>query len=535
MAVSFSRPRSPLPRFFSRLCGVTVLAFICSGAGALTDYQKQQITQYLDSAKMVEDKNIFDGKDFNPAADLSQATEYYNGFVDGMNRAVNQWNKLSSSDQGSADGQAMFGQLKAKLDWAKAMGAAYPGFRANKSGESSTTTATEEEDQSSGGMTDYQKESLTQYLDRDSMKKDTGLFDGSNFVAGAPFTAVQQYYQGYIAGFNNAANAWERQVSSTAKATPDGRNLHKRLLDAKSWADAMSAKYPEAEAQHAVRQQADQAAAQQAEAQAATDKETHRQQCADFQARAMTPLNRDPMTRLINQNLNGNAGIGSPEGVQEHYRISQEVLGVCRSVDYQTLTATPCWYVLNRPDYDPVNWCNVASNADDLIRAAAINSAKQSISVVGTSTIQSVDEFNQRDGWLTLEGPVTFNDNLYFSDHGRENWMDNVKALMQSVGVDNTQDTLFAEQKGRLDTLRAEVESTASSWPLPANEADNYSTALAREQSKEWHPHADVKTAFLSRATWKIHRNELGVILRRTLPGYVVFKLPDDPFCQLRS
>ena len=73
------------------------------------------------------------------------------------------------------------------------------------------------------------------------------------------------------------------------------------------------------------RQEADEAAAQQAEAQAATDKEAHRQQCAGFQARAMTPLNRDPMTRLINQLLHGNAGIGSPEGVQEHYRISQEV------------------------------------------------------------------------------------------------------------------------------------------------------------------------------------------------------------------
>lgn len=515
---------------------VIFLAFIWSGVDALTDYQRQQINQYLESAKMVEDQSLFDGKAFNPAADLNQATEYYNRFVDATNRAVNQWNKLSSSDQGSADGQVMFGQLKSKLDWAQAMQAAYPAFRASKSGESSTSTATEEqEEQSSGGMTDYQKEQLTQYLDSNRMRKDTGLFDGNDFVAGAPFAAIQQYYQGYIASFDNAANAWERQISTTAKATPDGKNLHKRLLDAKSWGDAMSAKYPQVEAQHMAQQEANEAAAQQAEAQAATDKEAHRQQCVDFQARAMTPLNRDPMTRLINQLLHGNAGIGSPEGVQEHYRISQEVLGVCKSVDYQTLTATPCWYVLNRPDYDPVNWCNAANDAVDLIRAAAINSARQSISVVGSSTIQSIDEFTQRDGWLTLEGPVTFNDNLYFSHHGRENWMDNVNALMQSVGVDNAEDLLFAEQKGRLDTLRAEVERTALSWPLPANEADNYSTAFAREQTREWHPDADVKTAFLSRATWKIHRNELGVILRRTLPGYVVFKLPDDPFCQLRS
>ncbi len=49
------------------------------------------------------------------------------------------------------------------------------------------------------------------------------------------------------------------------------------------------------------------------------------------------------------------------------------------------------------------------------------------------------------------------------------------------------------------------------------------------------HSEAHVYATYLSRASWKIHRNSLGVILRRTLPGYVLFKLPADPFCQLRS
>ena len=48
------------------------------------------------------------------------------------------------------------------------------------------------------------------------------------------------------------------------------------------------------------------------------------------------------------------------------------------------------------------------------------------------------------------------------------------------------------------------------------------------------HPDAVVEDAFLSRAGWKIHKNALGVVLRRTLPGYALFKLDDDPYCQLR-
>ena len=503
---------------------------------ALTDYQKQQITQYLDSPKMLEDKNLFDGKGFNPAADLGAATEYYNGFVDTVNRAVTQWNKLSSSDQGSADGQAMFARLKAKLDWAKAMQTAYPAFQTGKSGDTATATPAEPDpEQQTGGMTDYQKQSITQYLQGDSMRKDTSLFDGVNFVAGVAFADIQQYYQGYLASFNNAANTWERQISSSVKSTPDGQNLQQRLLDAKTWADAMTAKYPQAQTQHAEQRQTAEAAAQQAQTQAAADKEAHRQQCVAFLEQAMTPPNRDPMTRLINQLMHGNSKIGSPEGVNEHYRISQEVLAACKSVDYPTLTATPCWYVVNQPGNDPVNWYKAASNAVDLIRAAAVNSAKQSISVVGSSTIQSIDEFTERGGWLTLEGPVTFDTHLYFKEHGRESWLEHVRSLMRAVGIKNAEETLFAEQKGRLDALRAEVERTALSWALPPNEGDNYATGLAREQAIEWHPDADVEAAYLSRATWKIHRNELGVILRRTMPGVVVFKLPDDPFCQLRS
>ncbi|MFQ5486302.1 MAG: hypothetical protein ACE5DO_13345, partial [Desulfobacterales bacterium] len=119
--------------------------------------------------------------------------------------------------------------------------------------------------------------------------------------------------------------------------------------------------------------------------------------------------------------------------------------------------------------------------------------------------------------------------------HGRENQMKHIDALMAAAGVKNAEDLLWSEQKKRVDDLRKEVEKTANRWVSPEEKADNYSTKLARKQIQKMHPDAKVYKAYLSRASYKIIKNSLGIPLRQTMPGYVLFKLKEDPYCQLRS
>ncbi len=512
-----------------------------SAQAAMTDYQREQITQYLHSPKANMDAGIFDGAAFDSSVSVNDATAYMNDFIKTMNQAVQAWNKLTSGAAGSDEGQALFQELNDKLAFAKAMRDAYPAFQANQGGQSDTQTSSTDNggggdaDAATGGMTDYQKQQLTQYLDSDAMRKDTSIFDGERFVAGVPFDAFEQYYQGYRKNLEQALSAWERQISSTSKGAPDGQALLKQLNEAIDWGNAMSAQYAATKDQYQQQAAAAQAQQQQAEAAAAEQGEAHKRQCVAFQEAAMKPLSRDPMIRLINQMMHQNSGLGSVEGVEQHRQVAGEVQAVCQSVDMELIASQPCFYVLGRPDHDPVTWCNAAGQANDLIKAAVLNQAQQTIEIVGSSTIQSVSEFHEREGWLTLEGPVTFNDKLFFSAHGREAVMGNIGQVLLAAGIDNAEDALWGEQKSRLDTLRAEVEKTAGSWQSPAKEADNYSTALAAEQIKEWHDDAEVREAYLSRESWKIHTNELGIPDRRTLPGYVLFKLPDDPYCQLRS
>ena len=109
------------------------------------------------------------------------------------------------------------------------------------------------------------------------------------------------------------------------------------------------------------------------------------------------------------------------------------------------------------------------------------------------------------------------------------------KALLTAAGVTDAETALWGEQKTRVDALRNEVEKTAGIWKTPEAKLQNYSSDLVKKQILKWHPKASVRQAFISRESWKIHKNALGVTLRRTMPGYVFFKLPEDPLCQLRS
>ena len=508
-----------------------------SSQAAMSDYQRQQISQHLHSPKMNKDAGIFDGTAFNPSVSANDAASYMNDYIKTLNRAVQAWNKLTSGATGSPEGQALLQELNDKLAFAKAMRSAYPAFQVSQGSQPTTQDSGSESASggATGGMSDYQKQQMTQHLDSAAMRKDETIFDGKNFVPGVPFTAFEQYYQNYMKSLNQAISTWERQIATAAKSTSDGQALQNQLNDSIAWANAMSARYPATKDQYLQQQKASQDAQQQADSAAAADRDAHKQHCVAFQNGAMKPQSREPMTRLINQMQHGNGGLGSVESIEQHRQVASDVLGVCQSVNYDLLVSQACFYVLGRADYDPANWCTAAAQADELIKGMALNQAQQTVAIVGDANIQSLQEFHDRDGWLTFEGPVTFKDKLFFSRHGREAVMGNIGEVLAAAGIDDADDALWGEQKARLTALREEVEKTAGTWTSPPKKADNYSTQLAADQIKQWHGDADVQDAYLSRASWKIHKNALGIPDRRTLPGYVIFKLPDDPYCQLRS
>ncbi len=169
-----------------------------------------------------------------------------------------------------------------------------------------------------------------------------------------------------------------------------------------------------------------------------------------------------------------------------------------------------------------------------LIATMAINGAKSMVKSVGPSLVQTPQQFMTNEGFLTFEGPVSFNEQLTFSDEKFATQRQRTKELLSAAGVTD-QSQVWSEQKARLDQLRQTVEKTASQWQNPANKGSDYSGKLASKQIKQMHEDANIQAVWLTRSTWKIHKNSLGVPLRRTKPGYILFKRDSEKYCQLKS
>ena len=128
-----------------KLFAVLILALLpISSISALTEYQSSQITRYLDSPAMEQDKSIFDGKAFKAGVTVQQAQQYLNNFTKAMNQAVRGWNMLSNSDKRSAEAQELLKRLQPATVWQKAMYSAFPAFKkvqANKTPAPSSTSS----------------------------------------------------------------------------------------------------------------------------------------------------------------------------------------------------------------------------------------------------------------------------------------------------------------------------------------------------------------------------------------------------------
>ena len=66
------------------------------GHAAMSDYERQQVTQYLHSPKTDMDAGIFDGTAFNPSVSVDGAASYMNDYIKTLNKAVQAFNKLTS-------------------------------------------------------------------------------------------------------------------------------------------------------------------------------------------------------------------------------------------------------------------------------------------------------------------------------------------------------------------------------------------------------------------------------------------------------
>jgi len=124
---------------------------------------------------------------------------------------------------------------------------------------------------------------------------------------------------------------------------------------------------------------------------------------------------------------------------------------------------------------------------------------------------------------------------LYLSDKWKQHYLDKLNQQFSQTGKSRQAD--ISHLKAITDAfaaLRTETKSAAGGYTLPPKKGENYSSDLAEKQVENFSFDTDVIDAYLTRDSWKVFQNALGVPLRRTIPGVVFYEVEGQELCQLQ-
>lgn len=183
-------------------------------------------------------------------------------------------------------------------------------------------------------------------------------------------------------------------------------------------------------------------------------------------------------------------------------------------------------------------WCQAAGKVQELLPKAVMNHMLISVEHLENHRLGISDPKNldKKEGWLSVEGPVEYKKHLYFSEAAQKEFLGKYEKLFTAAGASQLDPALIEKMTKMRDELRKRVDELAPGYSMPPHSsAGHYSTDLARKKIQRWHPSAKVLKAVVVRNEYSIYKNELGVPKYRDRGGYILFQLPGEPWCQLRS
>ena len=555
---------------------VVGILFLCALAtpsvAQMSDYEREKIEKLLYADSVKKDLAIFDGTSFNPTGELDTSYRYMVGFINGMNKAVQAINKMTAPARNSDQGRQLIADAQDKLAYSNAMRQAFPSFEKTKKSATSakpnsttaptTTQTTENPNDDVAEISEEQIASIQQHLSTlDSLIKSTH-YDGQAFNSALSLQDATAYQSQFLAAANDAARAYNA-LPALAQRSDTGqlllRQIKERLDQARQVNGALSnhrAMLQRRRAESINQQQAaekarreeqarEQAAQQQREAQEAkltaerinAERAKLAPTCQAFSDAVMSRRNRRAMTAYLQA---PDSVLATYKSISRFLTLSDRIVTRCAEPNYAEILRVGC---SDNPEDDPKVWCEAAMSARNSIRNHLTRKV-DSWESMAESRYMSADELDQQNGWVRIEGPTTFDHVLSFERMIYVNSADfsheKQRSLFSDLNIKATDFPYYEATLDYIDELREAIEDSVGDWPAVAKVAgsqDNqYGAPLAARQiTEQWHPDAEPKGSWLSRSSWKIIRNDLGVILRRTVPGHVLFKLPQDPYCQLRS
>lgn len=261
------------------------------------------------------------------------------------------------------------------------------------------------------------------------------------------------------------------------------------------------------------------------------------QSCRAFEAE-VTNDHKRAILSLARRSDNSGISAGSLGDIAARAR---EVVAVCAKPAYRDVGKQGCHW-LKRTDYDPAMWCETAPRWKEILTARIEATVARKLGAFANRPLlsnnlkgdQSLQFFARAvpnaDGWREASSWEA----LHFEPAERADYLARLNKMYAELGLaKRLTNADLAPIEDAFAQLRADAIAAAPGFRLPQKEGAGYSVGLARKQVTGFVGKAKVRAAFLSRASWRIHKNGLGVPLRRTRPGYVLVGVRGQKLCQL--
>ena len=352
------------------------------------------------------------------------------------------------------------------------------------------------------------------------------IFDGKNIAPNANPNEVRAHFDLVVQKFNSVASV-ERDLSPAGRKTAHGKEVLSRLDAYERYVRGLSAAIQ-------VAAKTNQAAASAANAKAGTDKQTGIAACNSFN-KQLTALGREQMNRMVQVRDGTLMSMQSVSEIREHRDTMQRVAKLCAQPEFNNINSS-CAHITYGRQPEQGSYCEAAALGEPLLQKAVINFASDMAKREAASSNMSPEDFKQRDGWVKIEGPASW-ETLTSGGSLSKAIFTKLKPIFDEVGLKDPKNFDALQVVSNKSTALADVvKQAAPTWKMPGTPCDGSVCATAHKTLASWYPNAKFVKNNQEKANWIVVQDEITKLpIRRYRSGFALLEVPGDPFCQLRS
>jgi hypothetical protein len=183
---------------------------------------------------------------------------------------------------------------------------------------------------------------------------------------------------------------------------------------------------------------------------------------------------------------------------------------------------------------NPEMWCKTAALRQEILKRLVQNQVASTVAGTTERFVKAAAEFEQYEGYIRMDSVMEVKAlntlELFKNEVNAQH-----AALFAVVGM-TPDPKVWTDFDAAHAALWAKVEKFAPTWKRPAKKGGGPGAKAAKKRFKAAQKGNKVKAAYITRAAWQIIKNSLGIPIRRTKPGYVVYKeATDKKWCKGRS